>query len=213
MFFMIYTMTNKGEIEAQVLWQLLLSSSTGVLEERGSEDYSGMLENMEAAELLALMEKVQERLKLLGVAPEAAADASPLVCSTPEELFISRNYSIRIGAPSGPDLPLRPLVKSLFILFLRHPEGILLKQRDRYRRELEDIYAAISPSTAKEEIKTRVARIVDLQDNSYSEKASVLNAKLEDLLPKGTAENYKIQGYNGHPRRIPINPLLVHWER
>ena len=71
MFFMIYTMTNKGEIEAQVLWQLLLSSSTGVLEERGSEDYSGMLENMEAAELLALMEKVQERLKLLGVAPEA----------------------------------------------------------------------------------------------------------------------------------------------
>jgi hypothetical protein len=116
-----------------------------------------------------------------------------------------------MGAPDGPVLPLRPLVKALFILFLRHPEGILLKQRDRFRQELEDIYTIISPATAREDIQARVGRLVNLQDNSFSEKASVLNARLEELLPAGTAEDYKIQGYNGHPRRIPLNPLLVHW--
>jgi hypothetical protein len=111
----------------------------------------------------------------------------------------------------GAELSLNPMERTLYRLFLRHPEGILLKQRDRFRQELEDIYTIISPATAREDIQARVGRLVNLQDNSFSEKASVLNARLEELLPAGTAEDYKIQGYNGYPRRIPLNPLLVHW--
>lgn len=48
---------------------------------------------------------------------------------------------------------------------------------------------------------------------SFSEKVSVLNARLEELLPAGTAEDCKIQGYNGHSRRVPLNPLFAHWTR
>ena len=147
----------------------------------------------------------------MGVTADASGTMSGPEAAAPVELYIDRQYTIRTGAPDGPVLPLRPLVKALFILFLRHPDGILLKQRDRYRQELEDIYAVISPNTAIEDIRVRVGRLVNLQDNSFSEKASVLNARLEELLPAGTAEDYKIQGYNGHPRRIPLNPLFVHW--
>lgn len=118
----------------------------------------------------------------------------------------------RMEAPDGAKLPLRPLVKALFILFLRHPEGILLKQREMFRRELEEIYGVISPNTEREDVSARVGRLVNLQDNSFSEKASVLNARLEALLPGEVAEQYKIQGYNGHPRKIPLDPLLVNWE-
>ena len=182
------------------MWWLLDSGTRNRLEEP-SADYGGMLERMEAAELLALMEKVQERLKAM------RGSLSPDLV----ELYIDRRYTIRTGTPDGPVLPLRPLVKALFILFLRHPEGILLKQRDQYRQELEEIYAAICPNTAVEDVRARVGRLVNLQDNSFSEKASVLNARLEELLPAGTAEDYKIQGYNGYPRRVPLNPLLVHW--
>lgn len=191
-------MMTQGGIEAQWMW-LLLSGAQEALEDPAT-DYSDMLERMEAAELLALMEKVQQRLKALGTEPAA-----------PVELYVDQHYTIRTGTSNGPVMPLRPLVKALFILFLRHPEGILLKQRDQYRQELEEIYAAICPNTAAEDVKARVGRLVNLQDNSFSEKASVLNARLEELLPKGTAEDYKIQGYNGHPRRIPLNPLLIHW--
>lgn len=193
------------------MWQLLYSGADGVLEEPAA-DYDGLLERMEAAELLALMEKVQERLRLMGVsAPAPEAMPSPM-SAAPVELYIDRHYSIRMDAPDGPALPLRPLVKALFILFLRHPEGILLKERDRYRQELEEIYAVICPNAAIEDVRARVGRLVNLQDNSFSEKASVLNARLEELLPAGTAEDYKIQGYNGHPRRIPIDSLSVHWQ-
>ena len=192
------------------MWQLLYFGAGGLLE-KPVADYGGMLDRMEAAELLALMEKVQERLRAMGVSVEPAAVQPGPLEAAPVELFIDRQYTIRTGASDGPVLQLRPLVNALFILFLRHPEGILLKQRDRYRQELEDIYSVICPNIAVEDVGARIGRLMNLQDNSFSEKASVLNARLEELLPEGTAENYKIQGYNGHPRRIPLNPLLVHW--
>ena len=197
----------RGNIEAQLMWRLLFRGTQVELREP-SVDYSGMLDCMEAAELLALMEKAQERLRELGwKAERQTEDFEPI------ELFIDKHYVIHLGGADGTILQLRPLVKTLFILFLKHPEGILLKQRDSYRDDLELIYSVISPNTSKEDIKVRIARLVDLQDNSFSEKASVLNARLEELLPDGIVENYQIRGYNGHPRKIQLNPLLVHWEQ
>ena len=94
---------------------------------------------------------------------------------------------------------------------VKDPEGILLKRRDSFRAELEEIYSTINPNTFKEDVKARVARLVDLEDNSFSEKTSVLNARLEELLPTGIVDDYQIQGRNGCPRKIRLNPLLVHW--
>ena len=190
-----------GNIEAQLMWQLLYNGVTGSLSEP-PVDYGHLLDGMEAAELLMLMEKVQERLK----------EMECIEAAEPVDLFIDKRFVIRMGGADGSVLQLRPLVKTLFILFLKHPEGILLKQRDCYREEMEKIYSTINPDTDRNDVKTRIARLVDLQDNSFSEKASVLNARLEELLPEGIAGDYQIQGYNGCPRKIRLNPLLVHWE-
>ena len=187
-------------IDARVLWALLVADDKYCLGEP-VVDYGGMLDGLEAAQLLMLMEKAQERLRAL----ECIEAAEPV------DLFIDKSFVIRLGGADGSILALRPLVKTLFILFLKHPEGILLKQRDCYRKELEDIYSTINPNTDRDDVKARIARLVDLQDNSFSEKASVLNARLEELLPNGIAGQYQIQGYNGHPRKIRLNPLLVHW--
>ena len=190
-----------GNIEAQLMWQLLYNGVTGSLSEP-PVDYGHLLDGMEAAELLLLMEKVQERLN----------EMECIEAAEPVDLFIDKRFVIRMGGADGSVLQLRPLVKTLFILFLKHPEGILLKQRDSYREEMEKIYSTINPNTDRNDVKTRIARLVDLQDNSFSEKASVLNARLEELLPEGIAGDYQIQGYNGCPRKIRLNPLLVHWE-
>ena len=183
------------------MWWLLVQRSVRGVEEP-SVDYGGLLDGLEAAELLLLMKKVQERLK----------EMECIEAAEPVDLYIDKHFVIRMGGADGSILALRPLVKTLFILFLKHPEGIILKQRDCYREELEKIYSTINPNTDREDVKARIARLVDLQDNSFSEKASVLNARLEELLPDGIVENYQIRGYNGHPRKIQLNPLLVHWE-
>ena len=187
-------------IDARVLWALLVAVDKDCLGEP-VVDYGGLLDGLEAAELLALIEKAHERLK----------EIECIEAAEPVDLFIDKSFVIRLGGADGSILALRPLVKTLFILFLKHPEGILLKQRDCYRKELEDIYSTINPNTDRDDVKARIARLVDLQDNSFSEKASVLNARLEELLPNGIAGQYQIQGYNGHPRKIRLNPLLVHW--
>ena len=127
----------RGNIEVQLMWQLLFPGVPGKLSEP-PVDYGDLLDGMEAAELMSLMTKVQERLKNLGCGLESLPE--------PVELFIDKNYSIRMGGPDGPILQLRPLVKTLFILFLRHPEGILLKRRDSFRAELEEIYSTINPN-------------------------------------------------------------------
>lgn len=216
----------------------------GILEEPAGADYAGMLEGMEARELLALMELVQERLQALGAAPSGKAlgaapsgktlgaalsekaigaapsgktlaavpSEKPSSHNAPTKLYITPTYTIRTNTPAGPEINLRPLVKALFILFLKHPEGIRLKERDRYRGELEEIYGIIAPGVSLEDVQKRVQRLVDPADNSFSEKASVLNARLEELLPKSIADGYKIQGLNGHPRRIPLAELAVEWQ-
>ena len=196
-------MMTRGNFEARLMWRLLFSGAAGMLCEP-PVDYGDLLEGMEATQLMALMVKVQERLEGLGLKAEQLAE--------PVELFIDKNYIIRMGGADGQILNLRPLVKTLFILFLKHPEGILLKQRDVFRAELEEIYGVISPNTDRDDVKARVARLVDLEDNSFSEKASVLNARLKELLPNGIAGDYQIRGHNGYPRKIRLNPLLVHWE-
>ena len=188
------------------MWWLLVQGSVRGVEEP-SVDYGGLLDGLEAAELLMLMKKVQDRLKDLGRGLESLTDPVDSV-----ELFIDKHYNIRMGGADGFVLQLRPLVKTLFILFLKHPEGIILKQRDCYREELEKIYSTINPNIDRDDVKARIARLVDLQDNSFSEKASVLNARLEELLPEGIASDYQIHGYNGCPRKIRLNPLMVHWE-
>ena len=190
-----------GGIDARVLWALLIAVDKDCLGEP-VVDYGGLLDGLEAADLLALIEKAQERLK----------EIDCIEAAEPVDLFIDKRFVIRMGGADGSILALRPLVKTLFVLFLKHPEGILLKQRDCYREELEKIYSTINPNTDRDDVKARIARLVDLQDNSFSEKASVLNARLEELLPEGIASDYQIQGFNGCPRKIRLNPLLVHWE-
>ena len=194
-------------IEAQLMWMLLFSGDTSLLREPAPADYAGMLEGMEASELLALVEEARRRLEEMGVT-DGHAEAN----KDPVELFIDRNYAVRLGSHQGTLIPLRPLVRALFILFLKHPEGILPKDREHFREELEKIYEIIAPNVSSEDRRRRIGRLMDLQDNAFSENLSVLNATLDRALPLPHARYWKVQGYNGHPRRIPLSPLLVHWE-
>ncbi|MBR5400157.1 MAG: hypothetical protein IKZ50_01355 [Bacteroidales bacterium] len=195
-------MENFAGTQAQVAWLLLFAGTEELFEESVESDYSRMLEGMEAADLLALIEQAQKRLKTIAI--ENSLNLT--------KLFIDKSYDVHLQSAEGQAIPFRPLVKALFILFLRHPEGILLKHRDLFTDELERIYAVISPNVAAEDRHRRVQRLMSLESNAYSENASTLNATLDRIMPPGTAEEYKIQGNNGFPRKIHLSPLLVQWE-
>lgn len=284
-------------IEAQLAWGLLFSGDEGVLGAPVAQDYAGIVEGLEAAELLKLITLARRRLEDLGEVPGDATDAEngwsrtvnadqglsasvdqghlvsanqgqhiranhgqpasaeqgrsasaaqgqlasenqgqpveanhgrsasadngqvratragtvPSGAAPATELFIDKQYRIRLSSPQGTEIPFRPLVRALFVLFLKHPEGILLKDRGRFQEELAEIYAVVAPNVSSEDRRRRVSRLTDLRENAFSENLSVLNATLDRILPAPQAGDCKVQGYNGHPRRIPLSPLLVHW--
>ena len=140
-------------IQAQIAWALIFSGAEDVLRAQVA-DYGGLLDQMEAEELAALIEQAQQRLEAMGRGGhrrDAGAGAGLALDGSeaePVRLYIDRDYTIRL---------------------------------------------------------------VDPLDNSFSEKASVLNARLDGLLPPEVADHYKISGANGHPRRIALDPLLVTW--
>lgn len=197
-------------IEAQLVWGLLFSGEEGLLMEPVA-DYAGMLEGMAAAELLSLVREAKRRLKEMGQEQDTAISEGRN--EPPVELYIDRQYHIRLGCPQGQEIPFRPLVRALFILFLKHPEGILLKERVNFREELEEIYEVIAPHVDTQDRLRRVRRLIDSEGNAFSENLSVLNATLDRILPLTQAQEFKVQGLNGHPRRVPLSPLKVHWEQ
>lgn len=197
-------------IEAQLVWKLLFPGEEGLLMESVA-DYAGMLEGMEAAELLSLVREAKRRLKEMGQEQDTAISEGRN--EPPVELYVDRQYHIRLGSPQGQEISFRPLVRALFILFLKHPEGILLKERVIFREELEEIYEVIAPDVDAQDRRRRVYRLTDSEGNAFSENLSVLNATLDRILPLTQAQDVKVQGYNGHPRRVPLSPLQVHWEQ
>ena len=127
-------------IEARLVWALLTGEGKNCLEEGGSPYAYEALELLEARELFNLMGRIRETLAARGI--EADEDHS----GEPTVVHIGKKYDIRIG---GIELPLQPLLKTIFIFFLRHPEGICLKDRANYADEISSIYAVISPETSE----------------------------------------------------------------
>ena len=190
-------------IEARLAWALLTGEGNYCLEEGGSPYAYEALELLEARELFNLMGRIRETLAARGI--EADEDHS----GEPTVVHIGKKYDIRIG---GIELPLQPLLKTIFIFFLRHPEGICLKDRANYTDEISSIYAVISPETSETVREQRMVRLLSPLDNSFSEKLTNLNKRLEEILGKEQSPLYKVQGSNGHPRRIPLSTIYVEWE-
>lgn len=201
-------MKNGIGIEALVAWHLLQGWQNGILQEPASGYNRGLsLDGLNAEELLALLAGVRTKLKELGYTEQPL----PPPARKPDNLYINKDYSIHLGSAAGPEIKLRPLVKTVFIFFLKHPEGILFKERAEYESEMSRIYEIVAPNVSREERAERIRRLVSPEDNSFSEKCSVLNSTLDRLIKPPLSDGYKVQGANGLPRRIPLAPVTVSW--
>ena len=61
-----------------------------------------------------------------------------------ERLTITKDYRILIG--DGNEIGLEPLMKCVYLLYLKHPEGIAFKSLADYKQELKDIYVKLKPN-------------------------------------------------------------------
>ena len=93
--------------------------------------------DMEQFHCFILLEDVKEkvrRLKSYGISDDELEELLHEEEIFPQ-LIVTKDYKIVIGDEIQCEVVLEPLVKAIYLLFLSHPEGIVLKCLPDYRRE------------------------------------------------------------------------------
>ena len=126
-------------------------------------------------------------------------------------LIISRNFKIFLG-DEGKEVHMEPLVKAVYLLFLRHPEGINFKELPDFREELTRIYDKIRPWGLSDRALQSIEDVTNPMLNSINEKCARIRKAFVTMLDSSSAEYYYIKGMRGQAKRIALPPELIHWE-
>ncbi len=127
-----------------------------------------------------------------------------------ESITITKDYRILIG--DGNEIVLEPLMKCVYLLYLKHPEGIAFKSLTDFKQELTDIYVKLKPNGLTDKVQKSIEDLTDPLNNSINEKCARIRAAFISVLPEKMAQNYYISGKKGEARRIILNRYLVTWE-
>lgn len=194
--------------EIPFLLEWLLREGKEELREETKDYAKGFnLDLMDACELLELYQEIGRRLQSTSLVSKNPPSSDP-----PEEIIINQDYRIFLPGRNGQELKLRPLVKTVFLLFLKHPEGIALKSVGEYRKEIESLYSKVSRRSDPESVTETAGRLADAMDNSIHENCSRLNARLSEYFQGSALEDLQVRGEYGGLRRIRHNRMLVRWE-
>ncbi|MBK7967344.1 MAG: hypothetical protein IPK10_20080 [Bacteroidetes bacterium] len=106
-------------------------------------------------------------------------------------------------------IPLSPMERSVYLLFLNHPEGIRLADIDQHKDELRTLLYTLSNRGDRAVIERGLEELCYSGSNSLSEKISKIRRKFHELLVSEMAEHYCIKGVNGEMKSIGIDRTLV----
>lgn len=124
-------------------------------------------------------------------------------------IVLSKDLKITLPLYNELELKFKPNLKLLYILFLRHPEGILLKEIYKYEEELTSIYSKIRKSPKETSVNKVVNSLIDLRGNTINESISKIKKILIDELGETISESYQIQGVSGKPYKLGIDYRLI----
>ena len=182
----------------------LLGRGSG-LEEPGVL-YGISWEEQETRELVSFVQRATQELQRRGL-PTDVRPMKRLCGPEPVKVRITRGYRVFIGPE---ELKVRPMAKTVLLLFLRHPEGIPLKGIWDYREELAAIYRKVSRSLEPAAIERSIGRILDIFSNDLNVNIARVNAAVATLV--GDPVPYRIEGAPGQAKTILLDRSLVVWE-
>lgn len=143
-------------------------------------------------------------------------------CPKLSRMTITKDLRIILNDYKNMEITMEPLVKAVYILFLRHPEGIMFKDLPDYRTELEIIYRAVKAkkndidrqinSLNLPKISSNIKAVTDPTKNSINEKCSRIRNAFITHFHDIVALHYYIQGAKAVKKRIILPRNLVIWE-
>lgn len=105
-----------------------------------------------------------------------------------------------------------PLPKAVFLLFLKHDEGIYFKELMDYREELKSIYTKLTNRISAAVVANSLDAVTDPTANSINEKCSRIREAFVGRMDERIAQHYFVTGEQGELKRITLPRNLVEWQ-
>lgn len=194
-------------MEQGLLSLFYLAARASSLEEPGSL-YGISWEEQETRELVFFVKEATRELERRRADGAAQSGVRTSACGAPPaKVRITRGLRVYIGAD---ELRVRPMAKAVLLLFLRHPEGIPLKEIGAYREELQFYYKKVSRSLEPRAIEQSIDRILNCFSNDLNVNIARVNAAVRALVEQPNL--YRIGGSHGGAKGIELDRALVIWE-
>ena len=110
------------------------------------------------------------------------------------------------------EIKMPTLSKAIYMLYLRHPEGIMFSYLPDYRNELMHLYGLISGRDSLEGIRKSIDDVTDPTRNSINEKCSRIKQAFLREFDDSIARNYYITGERGEAKKILLPREMVTWD-
>ena len=127
-------------------------------------------------------------------------------------ITITKDCAVLLTDYDNKEVKMEPMTKAVFLLYLKHPEGIAFKQLPDYRKELADIYERIKPYGLNDRVIKSIEDVTNPFLNSINEKCSRVKAAFLPLVDASLVDHYYIIGKGGEEKKINLPRNLVIWE-
>ncbi len=127
-------------------------------------------------------------------------------------LVITKDCRIMLLDYNDMEIKMEPLVKAVYLLFLKHPEGIVFKELTDYREELLGIYKKLKPMGLSKRTIQSIEDVTNPLLNSINEKCARIRGAFLSQFDDCMARHYYVDGPRGEAKKISLPRDLVIWE-
>ena len=165
-------------------------------------------------EIEELVDEIRERIEQLEQRGISRTILKKLFTEKIElsRLVITKDMRILLPDYNDMEIKMEPINKAVYLLFLKHPEGIVFKHLPDYRKELAEIYQMIKPMGLNERVLKSIDDVTNPCLNSINEKCARIRASFIAQFDENLAKHYYIYGTRGEPKKITLPRDLVIWE-
>lgn len=160
----------------------------------------------DAVSIVAQIRNLLSQLRIKGIT-DKEIDTILNQQQKPGRAYINTQGKLVLPDEGGVQIKLTPMERTLYILFLRYPDGINADELWRYWDELCKIYGSQMIYDDKDLIEDAVEGICDEEKVTWYTNVSRIKRKISDRLGKRAAEQYIIKRVEGSLYRIEASSL------
>ena len=111
--------------------------------------------------------------------------------------FREQNHYMFLTDLGDLQVNLNPKERALYLLYMKHPEGISRTNVVDYKSELKSYYEWLTNSSSSDQIKMAVDLLVDASDDNFIQILSRIRRKFKDAVGEEQYKTYSIESNNG----------------